>query len=226
MDPNINKVFISAPIDLDWSIVTRFAQKLVDNNILAFAWDRNSIYDQSIFDECGSVIFILPGNRFSLAKDDLPLVQKRELLSARSQSKKIYMGYGNGYAGIHEANTDGDYIRGIEGTSNSIFTNIGKENAKEALRMNKSGMNIVMNSTYGSFVNDTLYGELDHPGNGMKFNQIDKPIYESTIPKSIPLSERHSKGSYGNKGPIGTNGKPGVMGDDGYDYDVRLLFGL
>lgn len=218
-----NRVFISAPSELDWSTVKRFGQKLVDNKIVAVSWYRNLKYDQGLFDECSSVIFLLPGNRFSLAKDDLPLVQRRELISARSQSKKIYVGY---CGIIYEANTDGDYISGISGTPNSIFTNIGKENAKEALRMNKSGMNVNMNSTYGSFVNDTLYGELDHPGNGMKFNQIDKPIYESTIPKSIPLSERYSKGSYGNKGPIGTNGKPGVMGDDGYDYDVRLLFGL
>jgi len=225
MDPN--KVFISAPSELDWSTVTRFAQRLVDNNILAFAWDRNSIYDHSIFDECGSVLFLLPGNRFRLVKDDLPWGQRRELFRAQAQSKNIYVGYGQIYEADGIANTDGEeFISGISGTSNSIFTNIGKVNAKEALRMHKSGMNLVMNSTYGSFVNDTLYGELDHPGNGIKFNQIDKQIYESTIPKSIPLSERYSKGSYGNKGPIGTNGKPGVMGDDGYDYDVRLLFGL
>ena len=184
MDPN--KVYISAPINLKWSTVTRFAQSLVDNNIQAFAWDRNSIYDQSIFDECGSVIFLLPENRFAAAKDDLPWGLKRELFRAHSQSKKIYVGYG----GIYEANTDGDYISGISGTSNSIFTNIGKENSKETLRMYKSGMNLVMNSMYGSFVNDTLYGELNHnPCDSYKVF-VPNPCDEVVLPKAERVSAK------------------------------------
>ncbi len=204
MDPN--KVYISAPIDLKWSTVTRFAQILVDNNIQAFAWDRNSIYDQSIFDECGSVIFLLPENKFGATKDDLPWGLKRELFRAHSQSKKIYVGYG----GIYEANTDGDYISGISGTSNSIFTNIGKVNAKEALRMHKSGMNLVMNSTYGSFVNDTLYGELGHPGNSYKVF-VPNPCDEVLLPKAERVfAKTISSALYG----------------ECVDYDKRLLLML
>jgi hypothetical protein len=220
MDPNINKVFISAPIDLDWSIVTRFAQKLVDNNILAFAWDRNSIYDQSIFDECASVIFLLPGNRFSAYKDHLPWGQKRELFRARSQSKKIYVGYGQ----IYEADTNGeDFINGISGTSNSIFTNIGKVNAKEALRMHKSGMNLVMNSMYGSFVNDSLYGELDHNPCGSYADKVfvPNPCDEVLFTTKKPYTKTIPNPDYIPSGSPGTNGKSGVMGDD-----IRLLLML
>jgi len=224
MDPNINKVFISAPIDLDWSIVTRFAQKLVDNNILAFAWDRNSIYDQSIFDECGSVIFILPGYTFGAAKDDLPWGQKRELFRAQSQSKKIYIGYSE----IYEANTNReDFINGISGTSNSIFTNIEKA-VRSSLRLDK----IAINSAYGAFYNDNIfiptrsdeYGELDH---NPRCSHADKvfvpnPCDEVLLPTAKkPYTKTIPNPDYIPSGSPDTNCKSGVMGDD-----IRLLLML
>lgn len=67
-----SKIFISAPINLDWSTVSSFVQKLDKNNNV-YLWDRESAYDQGEFDSCDAVVFLLPENKFKCEYREMPL---------------------------------------------------------------------------------------------------------------------------------------------------------
>lgn len=216
-----NKIFISAPLAMNWSTVLQYCRRLDGKNIKPVAWDRESKYDQDAFDECGSVIFILPKAQFSATVDELPTGMKRELARAYEQSKQIYIGYRSmdGEHRIYEAETDGKlYISGT-GKVDSIFQKI-----QNRLEYDKAAK-VASNGMYGAFVMSTgiEYGELDHPGNSKKLSDSLQllPKAMKIYGSAIPVFERYSKGAIGELGPIGT---PGVMGEDG--YDERLLLGL
>lgn len=127
----IPKVFISAPISLDWSTVWSFgatAHKTCD----VFHWDRTSEYDQNLFDSCDTVIFLLPNNRFESRHIDLPTGLKSELRRAYEQSKNILLGYKNlfGEHQFFETETNGQYIKAIPGTEGALKRIVEKTEKK------------------------------------------------------------------------------------------------
>ena len=162
--PSNNKVFISAPISTDWSTVTKFFQSVQNAGGEPVYWDRNTRYVQKDFDSCGSVVFILPNNKFARSQYGLPIGLKNELSRAFEMNKDIYVGYitSQGLHCIYRASTDGKDITGVSGTTYSL---------KRALEPIKAAEKIATNSRYGLKDVDIdnylagKWGELEHPGN-------------------------------------------------------------
>jgi hypothetical protein len=126
-----SKVFISAPISVDWSTVACFESEIRKNSIdtRVSYWDRNSRYDQNDLDSADAVVFILPKNQFAVISNQLPVGLKSELSRAYALGKSIYVGYttGGGKHNIYNAATDGWNIQGIAGTVNNIYTILNQE---------------------------------------------------------------------------------------------------
>jgi len=135
-------VYISAPISMDWSTVSKYKMELEVRGLNVYLWDRTSKYSQSDFDNCRSVVFLLPKNKFKASHSDLPVGLQRELSCAYAQDKDIYIGYqtSNGDYNFYEADTNGVKIEGISRTSGSIFNRVF---------VNRSAEKVVINSQYG-----------------------------------------------------------------------------
>jgi len=139
-----NKVFVSAPISMDWSTVLEFYHKLDSKGLDARLWNRDCSYDQKAFDDCGSIVFLLPNNKFNSISSQLPVGLKSELCRSFAQRKNIYVGYitSGGEYNIYEADTNGGCtINGISGTANSIFRKIQEQiNQKAAVKLAANSM--------------------------------------------------------------------------------------
>jgi hypothetical protein len=216
-----NKVFISAPIAVDWSTVIEFSHTIISGGGVPVFWNRKENYDQEAFNDSHSVVFILPKNKFQAMQDELPIGLKSELSRAYKMQKVIYIGYitTSGNYNIYAACTDGKEIKGLQGTaqrfSNWMTLNKSESDYELSKKLKKASDKIAINSAYGAYAGKVF---VPNPCDEIELPTA-KQIYGSTIPK-IPLSERYSKGA------IGTNGKSGVIGEDGYDYDIRLLLML
>ena len=118
------RIFISAPIDREWSTVLRFSGKLQKAGLVPVFWDRKPRYDQEEFDACDGVLFLLPGNLFSAAHDQLPIGLKSELSRAYALGKPVYVGYttNNGRDNIYYAETNGKWIKGEAGTADELLS--------------------------------------------------------------------------------------------------------
>ena len=139
MQANRNSVFISAPINLDWSTVMNFAQTVKNKGANVYFWDRQrqSKYDQEKFDYCDTVIFLLPDNKCEAGFRELPVGLKAELRRAYSQSKNILIGYkaDSGKYYFYDTETNGQYIKRICGTVGALDRIVEKtEKAKDELQ--------------------------------------------------------------------------------------------
>lgn len=166
-----NKVFISAPISVDWSTVMEFAKSVQNTGGKPVYWERNTRYIQKDFDTADSVVFILPNNNFNMHRFNLPIGLQSELERAFETGKSIYVGYirSNGNHSIYRAGTDGYSIAGRSGTSGRL---------KRDLESIKAAKRIAMNSNYGAFWSgeeqSVKWGELEHPGAEVKLPTAKK----------------------------------------------------
>jgi hypothetical protein len=120
----LSKIFISAPISLDWGTVTRFRDLLrSEGNFKVTYWERGTRYSSHDLDHSDAVVFVLPKLKFNSSHSELPIGLKTELASAYAGGKEIFIGYqtSDGSYNIYKADTDGKWIKGIAGTANSIF---------------------------------------------------------------------------------------------------------
>jgi hypothetical protein len=143
-----SKVFISAPISVDWSTVQRFEKEITKRNLKVSYWERWSKYSNSDLDSSDAVVFILPRNKFKATHNELPIGLKAELSRAYAASKKIYIGYetSTGSCNIYDTITDGKYIEGLTGTANDIY---------EDLDLLRSAKKIATNSLYGVHIHSS-----------------------------------------------------------------------
>lgn len=178
-----NKIFISAPISVDWSTVLGFISSVNKEGFTPRYWDRNTKYDQSEFDDCRSVVFILPKNKFDAYSEELPVGIKSELSRAYAQSKKIYVGYqtSTGSYNIYDADTNGKWIRATSGTANDIFGELKSEILKSEIKNAKMAERVMKNSTYGTMVHN--------PCAEVKLPKAQK-VYATTIPNPDWIDER------------------------------------
>jgi hypothetical protein len=207
-----DKVFFSAPISMDWGIVYNFMETLAAKNLTPVYWNRSAVYDESKFNECGTIVFLLPGNRTSGSNVNIPVGMRRELHEAWLQQKDIYIGeIIDGNYHFYEAHVEfhghSFSIRTNGLTCNSIYNNIKRKLEKQHKKSARGLEKIVTNSIYGGC-------------GGINPNALELPIACNIHASTIPVPERYSKGV------IGVSGAPGVMGEDGCDYDVRLLLAL
>ena len=177
-----SKVFISAPISIDWSTVQCFEKVIKRKNLKVAYWERWSTYSNSDLDSSDAVVFLLPKNKFEATNQELPIGLKAELSRAYAQSKKIYVGYetSSGCYNIYNANTDGKWIKAQSGTANDMYGEL------EKLR---SAKKVVQNSRYGA---------LEYPD--YSDHHLDIHIH------------RGSTSRIGCVGPIGHQGTQGVAG--------------
>lgn len=170
-----SKVFISAPITVDWSIVQRFDLELTKKKLKVTYWERSSKYNHKLLDDADAVIFILPGIQFKATCDTLPIGLKTELSRAYALNKKIYVGYvtSTGSYNIYNADTDGKSIEGVGRTSNTIYGE---------LEHDKAARKIAANSFYGS-----SYIKSNNP-----CCEIELPKMQRVYAKPIPSYELDS----------------------------------
>ena len=175
-------------------------------------WDRKSQYDQNLFDSVNAVIVI--NNNFSFNCGDLAPGVSKELTEAYYNSKPVFVAYKNsngqinfysvdlksgngvmkvtGFSGIQGSSGKGKaFERLLENYAEVSFDGKPAEyTAKQRLQkqlddLEKSAINLIQNSTYGSF------GELDHPS---KFEQVKFPkvrqVYANLIPNPDYTDER------------------------------------
>lgn len=137
-----SKVFISAPISIDWSTVQCFEKEIRRKDLKVAYWERNTQYVDSDLDSSDAVVFLLPKNRFEASYQELPIGLKSELSRAYALGKKIYVGYttSGGNYNIYNASTDGKWIKAQIGSANDIYGEL------QALR---SAKKVVQNSQYG-----------------------------------------------------------------------------
>lgn len=121
----MEKVYISAPLSLDWKTVDLF-KRTIDNTFDVRVWDRNfNNFIESDFRLSDSVLFLLPNNGFQSSLSSLPIGVRKEAEKARDMKKKIYVGYITtaGDYNIYNASISSAHIEAISGTANSIFSN-------------------------------------------------------------------------------------------------------
>ena len=137
------KVFISAPISVDWSTVMEFASIVKEAGGNPQYWIRDNPYNQREFDASNSVIFLLPGNAWEKSQHGLPKGLKSELSRAYASGKNIYIGYitSRGEHNIYCADSNGMDIKGIQGSSSAF---------EEQMAANRYAERVMVNSTYGA----------------------------------------------------------------------------
>ena len=119
-----SKIFISAPLALDWSTVTRFKSLLKKKGFEVKCWDRKHYYDESLLNESDAVVFLLPDNSFKCSESSLPIGLRAELSRAYALDKPLFVGYirsSDGQAAIYEAEYNGKFIGGKPSTADSLF---------------------------------------------------------------------------------------------------------
>ena len=119
-----NKVFISAPISMDWSTVLKYETVLKKKGFEVKYWDRYTKYDERPLDESDAVVFLLPNNSFKCSEYELPIGLRAELSRAYALDKPLFIGYirsGDGQVSFYEADSNGKFIAGQAGTCNSLF---------------------------------------------------------------------------------------------------------
>lgn len=135
------------PSAVSYDIVLEIAKDITNNGFEPIFWKRKGTYDQSEFDECGSVVFLLPNNRFSANMDELPKGLTKELSRAYAMNKNIFLAYkrsfGNSYQ-IYDTTCDDDYIGGQSGTSN-FYINYLKSELKNYV-MNNNNLTVPVNT--------------------------------------------------------------------------------
>lgn len=176
-----NRVFISAPISVDWSTVTEFVHSVLDAGGKPVFWDRNTRYDQNDFNSSDSVVFILPKNKFEMSQYGLPIGLKNELSRAFEMNKDIYIGYitSNGNHSIFSSSTDGKNITGVSATTGSLKRSLETIKTAEIDAHNKNLREIkkiAANSQYGVFV--------ENPWAEVKFPTVRR-VFEKTISATI-----------------------------------------
>jgi len=120
-----NKVYISAPISLSWSTVSRTKEILESHFGNVSVWDRDfNNYRPGDFGNANIVVFCLPGLKFSYEVSGLPVGVRKEVKEAISYGKQMYIAYvtSDGFQRIYKARLNGSKIEGIAGTSDDIFT--------------------------------------------------------------------------------------------------------
>ena len=140
----MSKVFISAPISVDWSTVMEFASVVKEAGGNPQYWVRDTSYNQREFDASNSVVFILPGNAWEKSQHGLPKGLKSELSRAYASGKNIYIGYitSRGEHNIYCADSNGMDIKGIQGSSSAF---------EEQMTANRYAERVMVNSTYGAW---------------------------------------------------------------------------
>jgi len=159
-----SKIFISAPISIDWSTVQCFESEIKKRGFGVSYWERWSKYSNTDLDSSAAVVFILPKNQFECGHSELPIGLKTELSRAYAQGKKIYLGYvtSTGSYNIYDVNTNGKYIKGISGTANDIYGDLkSQDNASQFLE-DRMAKKIAQNSQYGAWVGNPC-GEIELP---------------------------------------------------------------
>jgi hypothetical protein len=146
-----NKVYISAPIAMEWSTVLSYKSKLDALGFDVKLWDRNfRNYRKEDFDSADTVVILLPNNKFNGSQRDLPIGVCKEISDAYAQSKSIFIGY-TPNSGVPEF-----YRAGVELGTRGYFTIRGEGGSTNAIRIlaanvdkQKSAKKIATNSVYG-----------------------------------------------------------------------------
>lgn len=146
-----NKVYISAPITMEWSTVLSYKLKLDALGFDVKLWDRNfSNYRKQDFDSADTVVILLPNNKFNGSQRDLPIGVCKEISEAYAQSKSIFIGY-TPNSGVPEF-----YRAGVQLGSRGYFTIRGEGGSTTAIKVlaananvEKAAKKIAVNSTYG-----------------------------------------------------------------------------
>ena len=149
---NKAKVYIAAPVALNWGTVSKFRNKLSSAHIDVKLWERDGRYEDSWLNTADAVIFLLPDLSWGTKYNDLPIGLKRELSRAYAMNKKIFIGYEtqmkdfNFYETDIVLGTSNDRISGIAGTTDSL-----KKYLKSVIESTRSDS---MNWAYGNPCNE------------------------------------------------------------------------
>lgn len=176
-----NKVFISAPIAMEWSTVLSYKSKLDALGFDVKLWDRNfRNYRKEDFDSADTVVILLPNNKFNGSQRDLPIGVCKEISDAYAQSKSIFIGY-TPNSGVPEF-----YRAGVELGTRGYFTIRGEGGSTNAIRIlaanvdkQKAAKKIATNSVYG--LTDYMSGSWGDDS-GEKYSS--NPCAEIALPKA------------------------------------------
>lgn len=176
-----NKIFISAPLSVEWSTVANLATMIKNKGYKVFYWDRYAKYNPMELDTSDAVVFILPNNQMSCSYNELPIGLKTELARAFSLDKKIYVARASRFPtdsdpgfSIYNAQTNGKWIQGIDGTSNYMFAHFS------ALR---AAHKIEVNSSYGFGTTNGATTGATYNASATTYNPNANPCAEIVLPK-------------------------------------------
>lgn len=148
----------------------------------AVYWERGTRYnlDKDV-KGCDAFVLILPANAWEYERDCLPIGCSRELDTAESFGKKIYLSYRNtsGSHNLYEVYEDclEDSINGKGGTSGNVYKNLSvmADNAKSALTSRRPLILEDSSPSFKGFREDNSFVP-NHYSNELQIKERDKRL--------------------------------------------------
>lgn len=152
------RIYISCPQQTNYEHLKDYAKIIVKRRFLiADYWNRLS-YDPTTLEIANYFAIILPGNKFKMHIDDLPIGCKKELMKAMALGKKLLLCYESQLGkNVYKAEIINNVIQGIPGTSD-ILAQI--DTSMEELNKNTNDGKIVNLQIHVSNIEEHIYDNI------------------------------------------------------------------